>query len=244
MPSEHGGDDGVLPAGRRIPEATVARLPVYQRTLEELLRSGLTTVSSELLASAARVNAAKVRKDLSLLGSFGTRGAGYDTAFLIEQIDRRLGLDRAWPVVIAGVGNLGRALARSQGFASRNFEVVGLIDTDPAVIGQVVDGVVVRSPDDLAAVVEEARPAIGVVTVPAAVAQRVADLLVGAGIRSLLNFAPQVLDVPDDVLVRYVDLSIELQILSFFEAQRTHGASDDGEPMPVLGSSGRTPSPG
>ena len=145
MPSEHGGDDGVLPAGRRIPEATVARLPVYQRTLEELLRSGLTTVSSELLASAARVNAAKVRKDLSLLGSFGTRGAGYDTAFLIEQIDRRLGLDRAWPVVIAGVGNLGRALARSQGFASRNFEVVGLIDTDPAVIGQVVDGVVVAN---------------------------------------------------------------------------------------------------
>ena len=103
------------PNERRIPEATVARLPVYQRILEELLRSGTTTVSSELLASAARVNAAKVRKDLSLLGSFGTRGAGYDTAFLIEQIDRELGLDRAWPLVIAGIGNLGRALARSRG---------------------------------------------------------------------------------------------------------------------------------
>ena len=105
--------------GRRIPEATVARLPVYQRILEELLRSGTTTVSSELLASAAQVNAAKVRKDLSLLGSFGTRGAGYDAAFLIEQIDRQLGLDRVWPMVIAGIGNLGRALARSQGFAAR-----------------------------------------------------------------------------------------------------------------------------
>ena len=128
----------------------MARLPVYQRILEELLRSGTTTVSSELLASAAQVNAAKVRKDLSLLGSFGTRGAGYDAAFLIEQIDRQLGLDRIWPVVIAGIGNLGRALARSQGFAARNFDVIAaLLDTDPAIIGERVDGVVVRHLDDL-----------------------------------------------------------------------------------------------
>ena len=119
--------------GRRIPEATVIRLPVYQRILEELLRSGTATVSSELLGEAAQVNAAKVRKDLSLLGSFGTRGAGYDVAFLVEQIDRQLGLDREWRVAIAGIGNLGRALARSQGFAARNFEVVALIDTDPAI---------------------------------------------------------------------------------------------------------------
>ena len=140
---------GSGPGNRRIPEATVARLPVYQRILEELLRSGTTTVSSELLASSARVNAAKVRKDLSLLGSFGTRGAGYDAAFLIEQIDRQLGLDRVWPVVIAGIGNLGRALARSQGFAARNFDVAALLDTDPAIIGERVDGVVVRHPDDL-----------------------------------------------------------------------------------------------
>lgn len=243
MSGEHPSEDGALASGRRIPEATVARLPVYQRTLEELLRAGLTTVSSELLASAARVNAAKVRKDLSLLGSFGTRGAGYDTAFLIQQIDRSLGLDQAWPVVIAGVGNLGRALARSQGFASRNFQVVGLIDTDPAVIGQVVDGVAVRPPEGLADIVAESHPAIGVITVPAGVAQRVADLLVASGIRSLLNFAPRVLDVPDDVLLRYVDLSIELQILSFFEAQRRESQAPD-EPMPVLGSSGRTPPAG
>ena len=127
----------------------MTRLPVYQRILEELLRSGTTTVSSELLASAAQVNAAKVRKDLSLLGSFGTRGAGYDAAFLIEQIDRQLGLDRVWPVVIAGIGNLGRALARSQGFAARNFDVAALLDTDPAIIGELVDDVVVRHVDDL-----------------------------------------------------------------------------------------------
>ena len=134
---------------RRIPEATVARLPVYQRILEELLRSGTSTVSSELLAASARVNAAKVRKDLSLLGSFGTRGAGYDAAFLIEQIDRQLGLDRIWPVAIAGIGNLGRALARSRGFAARNFRIAALLDTDPAIIGERLDGVVVRHLDDL-----------------------------------------------------------------------------------------------
>ena len=157
----------------------MARLPVYQRILGELLRSGTTTVSSELLASAARVNAAKVRKDLSLLGSFGTRGAGYDTAFLIEQIDRQLGLDRVWPVVIAGIGNLGRALARSQGFAARNFRVAALFDTDPAIIGEVVDGVLVRHPDELPTVAAEVPLAIGVITTPASVAQRVADTMVG-----------------------------------------------------------------
>src|ERR1700722_16352342 len=136
---------------RRIPEATVLRLPVYQRILAELACNGTGTVSSELLAASARVNAAKVRKDLSLLGSFGTRGAGYDAAFLIEQIDRQLARDRVWGVVIAGIGNLGRALAKSQGFAARNFDVVALLDTDPAIIGELVDDVVVRHVDDLPA---------------------------------------------------------------------------------------------
>jgi redox-sensing transcriptional repressor len=198
----------------------VARLPVYQRILEELLRSGTATVSSEVLASSARVNAAKVRKDLSLLGSFGTRGAGYDAAFLIEQIDRQLGLDRVWRVVIAGIGNLGRALARSQGFAARNFDVVALLDTDPAIIGERVDGVEVRHPDDLPMIAAELPLAIGVVTTPASVAQRAADTMISAGVRSILNFAPQVLEVPSHVLLRYVDLSIELQVMSFYQARR------------------------
>ena len=198
----------------------MARLPVYQRILEELLRSGTATVSSEVLASSARVNAAKVRKDLSLLGSFGTRGAGYDAAFLIEQIDRQLGLDRVWRVVIAGIGNLGRALARSQGFASRNFDVVALLDTDPAIIGERVDGVEVRHPDDLPMIAAELPLAIGVVTTPASVAQRAADTMISAGVRSILNFAPQVLEVPSHVLLRYVDLSIELQVMSFYQARR------------------------
>jgi redox-sensing transcriptional repressor len=228
----------VGPSHRRIPEATVSRLPVYQRILEELLRSGTTTVSSELLASSAQVNAAKVRKDLSLLGSFGTRGAGYDTAFLIEQIDRQLGLDREWPLVIAGIGNLGRALARSQGFAARNFSVTALLDTDPAIIGERVDDVVVRHPDDLPGIAREVPLAIGVITTPASVAQRVADLMVASGIRSILNFAPQVLEVPPHVLLRYVDLSIELQVMSFYQARRIESAGDTS--MPVIRSVGLT----
>ena len=197
----------------------MARLPVYQRILEEMLRSGTATVSSEVLASAARVNAAKVRKDLSLLGSFGTRGAGYDAAFLIDQIDRQLGLDRVWPVVIAGIGNLGRALARSQGFAARNFRVAALLDTDPGIIGDEVDGVVIHHPDELGRVAKEVPLAIGVITTPASVAQRVADTMVGAGVRSNLNFAPRVLEVPSEVHLRYVDLSIELQVMSFYQSR-------------------------
>ena len=214
----------------------MTRLPVYQRILEELLRSGTTTVSSELLAASARVNAAKVRKDLSLLGSFGTRGAGYDAAFLIEQIDRQLGLDRVWPVVIAGIGNLGRALARSQGFAARNFRIAALIDNDPAIIGESVDGVTVRHPDELPLIAAQVPLAIGVITTPASVAQRVADTMVGAGVRSILNFAPRVLEVPPEVLLRYVDLSIELQVMSFYQSRLDE--SPEVTTMPAIRSVG------
>jgi redox-sensing transcriptional repressor len=238
------GPTGARPAAtRRIPEATVARLPVYQRILEELLRSGTTTVSSEVLAAGARINAAKVRKDLSLLGSFGVRGAGYDAAFLIEQIDHQLGLDREWPLIIAGIGNLGRALARSQGFAARNFMVAGLFDTDPAIIGEEVDGVTVRHPDDLDEVAARVPLAIGVITTPAPVAQQVVDAMVAAGLRSILNFAPRVLEVPSEVLLRYVDLSIELQVMSFYRSRLTDAPVVDhlpairsvGVPTPATG---------
>ena len=218
----------------------MARLPVYQRILEELLRSGTTTVSSDLLGSLARVNAAKVRKDLSLLGSFGTRGAGYDAAFLIAQIDRELGLDHNWPVVIVGIGNLGRALAHSQGFTARGFRVCAALDIDPEVIGEQVGDVVVRHLDDLPEVVAEQPPAMGIIATPAPAAQRVADLLVEAGVRSLLNFAPMVLTVGPDILLRYVDLSIELQIMSFYQARQA--AAGEGDPMPVIRSIGLTTS--
>ena len=234
---EPGGQPSA-PGPRRIPEATVIRLPVYQRILEELIRAGTTTVSSELLGSLARVNAAKVRKDLSLLGSFGTRGAGYDAAFLVEQIDRALGLDQVWPVVIVGIGNLGRALANSQGFSARGFRVAALFDTDPHVVGERLGELTVHHLDELADVAAATRPSIGVVATPAGAAQHVAERLVSVGIRSLLNFAPRVLAVPPEVVVRYVDLSIELQVMSFYQARQAAAdltdpggeASDAGGP--------------
>ena len=166
------------------------RLPIYQRILAELVRGGTRTVSSEQLADLARVNAAKVRKDLSLLGSFGTRGSGYDPEFLIAQIDRALGVDENWSVAMVGIGNLGRALTNSAGFASRGCQVTSLFDVDPAVVGEEIRGMRVRHMDEIAALRAAERPDIGVITTPGWAAQGVADLLVRAGVTSLLNFAP------------------------------------------------------
>jgi redox-sensing transcriptional repressor len=213
--------------GRRIPEATVVRLPVYQRILSELAASNQRTVSSEELAVQARVNAAKVRKDLSHLGSFGTRGTGYDTALLVAQIDRALGAHGDWPIAIVGIGNLGRALANSEGFSSHGFRVAALFDADPAVVGTMVGPVRVQHIEVLAATVAEARPAVGVVATPAAVAQDVTDALVATGVPSILNFAPLVLTVPVGVVLRNVDLSIELQVMSFYQA-RSGTSSPEG----------------
>ncbi len=207
---------------RTIPEATVARLPIYLRTLMEAAENHETTISSERLAELGGVNAAKVRKDLSYLGSLGTRGVGYDVEFLVFEISRELGLTRDWGVIIVGVGNLGHALANYKGFGARGFEVIGLVDNDPEKVGEVIAGVTVRHLDDLPALVQEVGPAIGVITTTASVAQEVADLLVAAGVSSILNFAPGVIAVPATVAVRKVDLSIELQILSFYQQRAAH----------------------
>ena len=229
---------------KRIPEATVLRLPVYQRILAELARGGERTVSSERLAELARVNAAKVRKDLSLLGSFGTRGSGYDPEFLIAQIDRALGVEENWSVAIVGVGNLGRALTNSAAFASRGSHITALFDVDPAVVGEEIRGITVRHMDEIASLEPRERPDIGVIATPGWAAQGVADLLVGAGVTSILNFAPRVLTVPPTVYLRYVDLSIELQVLGFYRArQRQHGPDERrGEELgPVMRSVGLSP---
>ena len=205
---------------RAIPEATVGRLPVYLRALVEIAEAGATTVSSETLAGASGVNSAKVRKDLSHLGSYGTRGVGYDVAYLIHQIRRELGLTQHWPIVIAGIGNLGHALANYRGFSERGFRIAALVDADPEKVGRTVDGVVVRHIDELPALAREHGIAMGVISTPVAVAQEVADEMVAAGIRSILNFAPAVLSVPPGVSVRKVDLAVELQILAFYEQRK------------------------
>ncbi|MBO0829294.1 MAG: redox-sensing transcriptional repressor Rex [Streptosporangiales bacterium] len=217
MPRVRAGRD------RGIPDATVARLPVYLRALMTLSERGTPTVSSEDLASAAGVNSAKLRKDLSHLGSYGTRGVGYDVQYLIYQISRELGLTQDWPVVIVGTGNLGRALADYGGFVSRGFRVAALLDADPAKVGQQVAGMTVQHVDKLEAVVQESGVAIGVIATPAPAAQEVCDRLVAVGVRSILNFAPVVLQAPDEVRIRKVDLSIELQILAFHIQRATGG---------------------
>lgn len=198
----------------------MARLPVYLRALTALADRGVVTVSSEELAAAAGVNSAKLRKDLSYLGSYGTRGVGYDVEYLVYQISRELGLTQDWGVVIVGIGNLGHALANYGGFLSRGFRVVALLDTDPVRVGERVGDLQIRHLRDLDQVVREERVAIGVIATPAAAAQDVCDRLVAAGVTSILNFAPVVLAVGDGVDVRKVDLSIELQILAFHEQRK------------------------
>ena len=216
------------PRGRRIPEATVARLPVYLRILLELSEGGTVGVSSEELADLAGVNAAKVRKDLSYLGTYGTRGVGYEVEYLIYQVRRELGLTHDWPVVIVGAGNLGQALAGYGGFSQRGFPVAGLVDIDPAKVGTLIGSVRVRHLDELPAIVRAERVSIGVVATPGAAAQEAADRLVKAGVTSILNFAPFVLSVPPGVMVRKVDLAVELQILSYYEQRRVAAASASG----------------
>jgi redox-sensing transcriptional repressor len=207
-----------------LPDVTVARLPEYLRALHELAAAGHDTVSSEALAAAAGVKSAKLRKDLSQLGSYGTRGVGYDVTRLVRQIEHVLGLDQRRNVALIGVGNLGHALAGYAGFASRGFRVAALFDIDEARIGERLGDLVVTHLDDLADTVATERIAIGVITTPAKAAQTVADRLVEAGVGSILNFAPCVLAVPDGVEVRNVDLAIELQILSFHEHRRVQNA--------------------
>src|SRR5207344_143164 len=204
-----------------IPEATIARLPLYLRVLYACAEQGIVTVSSDQLASAAGVNSAKLRKDLSHLGSYGTRGVGYDVEYLVYQVARELGLTQDWPVVIVGAGNLGRALANYGGFASRGFRVAALLDADPAVIGTEIAGHAVEGADQIELVVARHRVSIGVIATPAGTAQGVCDRLVAAGVTSILNFAPVVLTVPVGVDVRKVDLSIELQILAFHAQRRS-----------------------
>jgi redox-sensing transcriptional repressor len=212
------------PRGAAIPEATVARLATYLRVLSSLGERAVTTVSSEELAAVAGVNSAKLRKDLSFLGSYGVRGVGYDVTTLTEQIARTLGLNTHRSVALIGVGNLGLALAGYAGFATRGFRIAALIDADPGRIGTTIQGLVVDNIADLERIVAEKQIAIAVLAIPASVAQDVCDQVVAAGVTSILNFAPVVLSVPAHVDLRKVDLAAELQILSFHENRKASAA--------------------
>ena len=208
-----------------IPPATVARLPQYLKCLESL-PGGQTTISSERLADMANVNPAKVRKDLSHLGSYGVRGVGYDLEHLTFQIRAELGLNREWTVVIVGMGNLGSALANYRGFPERGFRIVGLYDVDHHKIGRRVDSLEIRDLAHLSGDAVRHAVAIGLITTPAHAAQDALDALAEAGVKSVLNFAPVMLSIPADVAVRNVDLSTELQILTFYLSRRSAALLD------------------
>lgn len=183
-------------------------------------------ISSDELAQSAGVNSAKLRKDLSFLGSYGIRGVGYEVGTLTEEISRALGAHRAHRVALVGLGNLGQALAGYPGFAGRGFVISALFDADPGRVGNDVAGLRIQHINDAATVCRSSGVTIGVIAVPASAAQEVADILVAAGVRSILNFAPGVLTVPDGVEVRHVDLSLELQILAFHESRRAGDVAD------------------
>jgi len=210
---------------RAIPEAAVARLAVYLRVLSGLDEQGVRTIASEELSAAAGVNSAKLRKDLSYVGSYGTRGVGYEVSVLIQQIERILGLTRKHKVAVVGIGNLGHALANYGGFPSRGFPVAALFDVDADLVGVPVGGIPVSHIDDIPRICAERGVSIGVIATPVTAAQHVADRLVAGGVRCILNFAPVVLRVPDEVEVRKVDLAVEMQVLSFHVARRADEAA-------------------
>jgi redox-sensing transcriptional repressor len=202
---------------QRMPEETVARLPHFVEALRRFVDEGITVTSSRELSEAAGSNPAQLRKDLSYLGDFGTPGVGYDVKSLLAELSRHLGLDRTWRVAIVGYGNLGSALTGYAGFQERGFEVVAIFDSSPAKVGRTVDRLKILDVENLEQVVQDLHIDIAIISTPASAAQRVAEKLVVAGVRSILNFSPAVLAVPPHVSVRHIDLSLEMQILSFYE---------------------------
>ncbi len=199
----------------KIPEATIMRLSVYSRYLYQLEKNGVTTVSSGGIAEGVSGSPAQVRKDLAYFGEFGTRGVGYNVRELNQQIIKILGLENKWNVVIVGAGNLGSALGQYKGFQERGFKILAVFDNDLNKIGLKIGGISIYPISQLNDFVQQNNVQIGIVAVPAAYAQEVVDILVKAGVRGVLNFAPRVVTVPDDVEVRNVDLAVNLELLTY-----------------------------
>jgi redox-sensing transcriptional repressor len=218
----------------KIPEKTVTRLSIYLRCLEELEAGGVASVSSRQLAERFGLNSAQVRKDLAYFGQFGVRGLGYYIAELKHNLERILGLKQDWEVALVGVGNLGSALIAYKGFQARGFKIATAFDADPSKAGQTVGDVQIVEIGKLVPTLKKRKVKIGVIAVPAAAAQSVADQLVEAGVTAILNFAPAQLTVPEGVKVQYVDLSVLLKTLSYHTVRSIRPSPRRMEPKPPL----------
>ncbi|MDX2119499.1 MAG: redox-sensing transcriptional repressor Rex [Gemmatimonadota bacterium] len=200
---------------RKIAESTVRRLSLYLRFLEEFEEQGIETVSSEALAARGGTTSAQVRKDLSFFGSFGKRGLGYSVQELVQKLRGILGLGRTYRVAMIGAGKIGSALVQYRGFKQRGFDIVAIFDTDATKVGRGWNGLTVQDARELEAALQDQRVDIAVIVTPADSAQSVADRCVALGIKAVLNFAPVQLTVPDDVVVKTVNLALELETLSY-----------------------------
>jgi len=200
----------------KIPDATIGRLSLYSRYLSEADEKGITTVSSQNIAQATGVTPAQVRKDLAYFGEFGTRGVGYNSRELYNYIMKILGLDKRWSIAIIGAGNLGRALSQYKGFQQRGFDVKCIFDNDPKKIGKKLANIDIYSINSLEEKIKELNINLGIIAVPASAAQGVADKLVSAGIKGIINFAPINISVEDNIILRRVDLAAQLEYLTYY----------------------------
>ena len=201
------------------PDVVIRRLPLYARSLRYLLGDGILSVSSQELGDRINVTAAQIRKDLSYFGEFGKQGIGYDVEKLLQHIERILGLTQRWSVVLVGVGQLGQAIARYEGFQTRGLQIVGLFDSDTARIGTQIGNFAVQDFREIGAVIREQRVRLAILAVPAGQAQAVADTLIEMGVRAILSYAPIILQVPSDVWVRYIDPVAVLQSMTYYLAR-------------------------
>lgn len=201
---------------KEIPDIIVSRLPVYLRALCHMQAQGKGTTSSQELGEQVGISAAQIRKDLSQFGEFGKQGTGYDIAFLVGKLRQILKVERAWDVVLVGMGDMGHALARYQGFTDRGFRVAMVFDSDPARIGEQVGEFVVRDAKGMGKTIRQAGIQVAMVCVPASAAQEVANQLVEAGVKAILNYAPISLNVPPGVRVQYLDPSVGLQRMTYY----------------------------
>jgi redox-sensing transcriptional repressor len=200
----------------KIPDIIIGRLPVYLRALQRLSDQGIQTTSSQELGERVRISAAQIRKDISQFGEFGKQGTGYNIPYLLDKLREILKVDRVWDVALIGAGDMGHALARYQGFLNRGFQIVMVFDNDPGKIGQKAGNFTVESADGMVEKIRAAGVKMAMLTVPASVAQDVADQLVKAGVRSILNYAPISINVPPDVKVQHIDPAIHLQRMTYY----------------------------